>query len=134
MWVQTFGLVKPHIQEAVKDANTMFPNSPARPADQKVIGVLNRKFKSSVDLILRRKHPALDTNFDYPGTIRCSPLPAQVIKRIVGKQYERFGLICQEMILSLLLLTVKCIQPLRQTASKVYLPYKRLCVTSRIKT
>ena len=77
----------------------MLPNSPAWPADRKVIGVVNRKFKGPGDLIPRRKHLALDKNFDSPGTTRCIPLTALGIKRIVGRQCERFGLISQEMIL-----------------------------------
>ena len=93
MWVQTFGPATPHIQEAVKEANTMLPNSPAWPADQKIIGVVNKKSKSLGDLILRRKHLALKTNFDSPGTTRCSPLPTPDLKRIVGRPCECCGLV-----------------------------------------
>ncbi len=92
MWVQTFGPATPDIQKAVKEANTMLPNSPAWSDNKSAIGVVNRRPRNLGDMILKRKSLALNTSSESVGTIRCTPFPAPGIKRKVGRPCDSCGL------------------------------------------
>ena len=84
LWVQTFGPATEAITEAVREANTVLPRSPAWEGNNNVIGVVNRRPRNLGDLILKRKRNALDTS-SPPGTARCTPFSAPEVKRKVGR-------------------------------------------------
>ena len=85
LWVQTFGPATEAITEAVREANTVLPRSPAWEGNNNVIGVVNRRPRNLGDLILKRKRNALDTTSSPPGTARCTPFSAPEVKRKVGR-------------------------------------------------
>ena len=85
LWVQTYGPATDDIQKAVKEANSMLPQSPAWTGNDKVIGVVNRRSRNLADLILKRKKFALDESRESLGTSRCTPLPEPGQKRKVGR-------------------------------------------------
>ena len=85
LWIQTFGPATNAITDAVKEANTILPNSPAWEGDDKVIGVVNRRPRNLGDMILKRKRLALDTSLTTTGTGRCTPFPVPGVKRKAGR-------------------------------------------------
>lgn len=92
MWVQTFGPASPHIQEAVAEANAILKSSTPWIGEKKVIGVVNKKPKNLGEMILKKKHFALDTSLVIPGTSRCTPLPTPGLKKPMGRPCGSCGL------------------------------------------
>ena len=82
LWVQTFGTATDQIQKTIANANDVAKLSHVWKGVEKVIGLVNRRNRNMGDLILKRKHFALEeTTVSTSGTTRCTPVVGPGKKR-----------------------------------------------------
>jgi hypothetical protein len=82
VWVQTYGPATEQLTEIVKEANKVIKSSGLWSNENKVIGLVHRRGKNVGDMVLKKKHFALNCGKKSgTGSIRCTPIQEPGKKR-----------------------------------------------------